>query len=104
MGLKQEGITDTLCRFSGGRFYHEAGMTKAREAREKKLGQHPSPDFEEFVTTLPSTKVPTVEALVEYIKAVTRRLPELMAHYGSLSHRNWRMKVPFSQNHFISFT
>ena len=82
-----------FCRFSGGRFYQESKMTGAREWREQQIKQKAPDSFKEYVTTLPSPKFPAVVALTDYIRAVTSRLPDLLAHYGSLPHRKWRMKV-----------
>jgi hypothetical protein len=68
-------------------------MTNAKAWREKQIKENAPPNFEEYVTTLPSHKIPTVAALTDYNRAVISRLPDLMAHYGSVPHRSWKMKV-----------
>ncbi len=81
-------------RFSGGRFYQESQMTKAREWRNASIKKHAPEGFEEYVTSLPSAKLPTVLEQKARIRAVTDMLPDLLAHYGSPAHRKWRLKVP----------
>jgi hypothetical protein len=69
-------------------------MTKAREWRNWQIKKRAPENFEEYVTSLPSPKFPTVLELRAYIRAVTAMLPDLLRHYGSPAHRKWRLKVP----------
>jgi len=81
-------------RFSGGRFYQESQMTRAREWRNWRIKNHaPDEEFEECVTSLPTAKLPTVRDLTTHIQGVTLMLPDLLEHFGSPAHRKWRLQV-----------
>jgi len=84
-------LTYIFCSFSGDRYQTEAHIKQAAKSRKRMMDSQP--ELQAFVTSLPTTKVPTVATLTSYIRVVTSRLPELLDHYGSLPHRRLRKKV-----------